>query len=466
MKKNIMHGFYILFFVMALILPNHNIEASSNIILQDNFESYDLNSFPSSGGWSIRYNGAGNQYQYITDIYSNSGSKSFRLHGVRGWATRILNLLNFTPNIVTFETSFYSESVTNQGSFGLHNPDQDTWGADLIGCNFYYEKFRCAGHEFFDYVPQQWYSVVVSLNIIDKKISVWVNGKNYLDKENLNTDFPRFQYTHFQLTANNDGNNIVYYDDVKVYSGAPTTLLVTATAGQNGTVTPASRSVSSGETATFTVTPNQGYTHGPIGGTCPQGAFDGNEYVTGVITEDCSVSFSFNTVGGSTAVRTITGTGVGIRVTPASTISAWGVEETLPAGLTPGSITGSNGTWNATTRKITWYGTGSTAVTLGYAVSGDQGEYMVSGMASFDGVDTPVTGPSVITIGGTHPADTNRDWRISMSEAIAYLAGWQRGQNPMNFAIRAAYIWQNGEEYRRQDNVAEPLCWVPVHLAP
>ncbi|OQB99629.1 MAG: hypothetical protein BWX80_03628 [Candidatus Hydrogenedentes bacterium ADurb.Bin101] len=58
-----------------------------------------------------------------------------------------------------------------------------------------------------------------------------------------------------------------------------------------------------------------------------------------------------------------------------------------------------------------------------------------------------------------HPADVNEDWSISMSEAIACLAGWQQGSNPMEYAIRAAYLWQNGEDYIYNSEEAEPLCW-------
>ncbi len=59
-----------------------------------------------------------------------------------------------------------------------------------------------------------------------------------------------------------------------------------------------------------------------------------------------------------------------------------------------------------------------------------------------------------------HPADLNHDWCITLSEAIGYLAGWQQGVHPMNYAIRAAYLWQNGECYHRETGVAEPMCWV------
>ena len=60
-----------------------------------------------------------------------------------------------------------------------------------------------------------------------------------------------------------------------------------------------------------------------------------------------------------------------------------------------------------------------------------------------------------------HPADLNADWRMVISEAIAYLAGWQQGSNPLSYAIRAAYLWQNGETYHYISGEAPPMCWAP-----
>ncbi len=59
------------------------------------------------------------------------------------------------------------------------------------------------------------------------------------------------------------------------------------------------------------------------------------------------------------------------------------------------------------------------------------------------------------------PADKNMDWRITISEAISYLSGWQQGANPISLAIRAAFIWQNGEDYTINCALTEPLCWEP-----
>ncbi|OQB42712.1 MAG: putative outer membrane protein pmp6 precursor [Candidatus Hydrogenedentes bacterium ADurb.Bin179] len=59
-----------------------------------------------------------------------------------------------------------------------------------------------------------------------------------------------------------------------------------------------------------------------------------------------------------------------------------------------------------------------------------------------------------------HPADLNEDFRIVLGEAIGYLAGWQQGSNPIAYAIRAAYLWQNGEQYAYDANGTPPLCWI------
>jgi len=58
-----------------------------------------------------------------------------------------------------------------------------------------------------------------------------------------------------------------------------------------------------------------------------------------------------------------------------------------------------------------------------------------------------------------HPADGDENWRLVMGEAIGYLAGWQGGSNPMSYAIRAAYMWQNGEYYSYDAALDPPMCW-------
>ncbi|MEI8197844.1 MAG: hypothetical protein WCI73_18265, partial [Phycisphaerae bacterium] len=180
--------------------------------------------------------------------------------------------------------------------------------------------------------------------------------------------------------------------------------------------------------------------------------------------QSVTISQAANPVSIGSATRTISGTTVSVAVTPVAGTRAWGVEETLPDGLTPADLTGPNANWNASARKLSWYATGAAGATLSYTVSGGLGSYTLSGTADFDGTATGVAGPAQIVI-AVHPADINNDWQLGMSEAIAYLAGWQQGANPMNYAIRGAYLWQNGPGYTRQIGVAEPLCWVPGAVA-
>ena len=72
----------------------------------------------------------------------------------------------------------------------------------------------------------------------------------------------------------------------------PTKITVTATAGDGGNITPASTSVTSGQTTSFTITSDNGYSIIDVTG-C-NGSLNDNTYTTGAITSACSVNASFN----------------------------------------------------------------------------------------------------------------------------------------------------------------------------
>ncbi len=59
-----------------------------------------------------------------------------------------------------------------------------------------------------------------------------------------------------------------------------------------------------------------------------------------------------------------------------------------------------------------------------------------------------------------HPGDLNEDWRMVIGEAIAYITGWQQGNNSIAYAIRGVFLWQNGEYYTYDPALTPPLCWV------
>lgn len=107
---------------------------------------------------------------------------------------------------------------------------------------------------------------------------------------------------------------------------------------------------------------------------------------------------------GSTANRTIASGSVTINVAPTSGTAAWGVEEHIPNGLAVSNISGLNNSWDADTRRITWWNSGAAAATLGYEVSGLPGTYFLEGITNYDGVDGLVSGTVYITLGNAGAA--------------------------------------------------------------
>lgn len=192
-----------------------DVENDTEYILSEDFESYSVGTFPSSGGWSIRYNGAGDSHQYVTDQYSKSGNKSLRLRGVQSWDARILNTLSSTPQVVFYEVAFFSESIQNEGSFGLHNPNVSTWGSSKSGVSFRDGFIRSHGRDLLEYDPSIWNKVRVKADFGNNLVSIWINDEPYLTNQYF--EFPEFDYTHFHLTAINNGTNTVFYDDIKIW---------------------------------------------------------------------------------------------------------------------------------------------------------------------------------------------------------------------------------------------------------
>jgi hypothetical protein len=90
--------------------------------------------------------------------------------------------------------------------------------------------------------------------------------------------------------------------------------------------------------------------------------------------------------------------GVSIHVSPDPGVTAYAVEETVPAALTPNAIS-EDGSWDEVNRKIRWgLFLDSTPRTLSYEVGGTAGVYPLSGMGSFDGRSAPVQGAAELDL--------------------------------------------------------------------
>ncbi len=159
---------------------------------------------------------------------------------------------------------------------------------------------------------------------------------------------------------------------------------VTATAGSGGSITPATRTVQQGQTTTFTVTPDTGYSISTVSG-C-NGSLSGNIYTTGAITSACSVvaSFSLNSYTIAAAA------GEGGSITSSSQSVQHGQTATFTitpnAGYSITDVTGCNGSLSGniyTTGAIT----NACTVTVSFSIN----SYTVTATAGDGGSITPAS---------------------------------------------------------------------------
>lgn len=114
-------------------------------------------------------------------------------------------------------------------------------------------------------------------------------------------------------------------------------------------------------------------------------------------------SIRASAVSPSSAVRAVAGTQVTVSVSPGSTVGAYAVEESLPAGFNATGVSDS-GTIDLGNRKVKWGPFfDNTARNLAYTLqppSGFNGSVDLAGVASFDGEDSAIGGATRFTAGG------------------------------------------------------------------
>ena len=103
--------------------------------------------------------------------------------------------------------------------------------------------------------------------------------------------------------------------------------------------------------------------------------------------------------GASLAVRSINGTSIDIQMTPPEDANVWGVEETIPPGLSVINVVGPNGNWDRGQSRVIWWSTDPTPVTLHYEVTGPDGTYTMVGRYGYDGDVFDVAGDTRVVIG-------------------------------------------------------------------
>lgn len=161
----------------------------------------------------------------------------------------------------------------------------------------------------------------------------------------------------------------------------------------------------------------------------------------------------------------------------APTVLVYAAEDQPPANWAPGPIS-DGGAWDATTSKLKWgpfFDATARALTYEVTPPADAVDPVAfAGGVSFDGIDVPFGGTTTLSRCEARPADSNRDFKLVISEVTAYGAAWKRGTVwatlpnpiPIGYVTRAGYLWRSGETYKRDNTLACPRCWVVLTETP
>jgi hypothetical protein len=227
----------ILCFSMFSILPPQA-KAADTTMFEDNFESYTVGTFPSSGGWELVWNGMGTEYQVITDAYYVSPTKSLQLWGnPNDWSAVVQKHFSSTSRFLGYQVSMMVSAVGGGGPgrsdyVGFFCKEAYVWGKHYAAILFNHDTMNILTDDnnvVGTWTPGVWYNVKVLLDRNTNTYSVWIDGQ--LKGTNFhtpNTDTNLIDA--MQLQSDHPGVKD-YFDDVRVFeaeSAGTTTLTLTA----------------------------------------------------------------------------------------------------------------------------------------------------------------------------------------------------------------------------------------------
>jgi hypothetical protein len=230
---------FTLFLILSSLLipalsftPIPEVKGAELTFFEDDFESYQVGTFPTSGGWELWYNGMGNEYQVIVDSVSNSPEQSLQLLGdhSRNWAAYAvrpfvtdLPKIGFNVSVKVSEIGDRNRVIAQVG-FGQNLPPNR---ATTFAPIYFLENGTITVSGFgsvLPYVAEKWYKVTVIMDRNSETFSVWID--NVLQGQNLTVRTNRGPMTASESTWDIEGFSAsqdfysvkVFFDDVKVFS--------------------------------------------------------------------------------------------------------------------------------------------------------------------------------------------------------------------------------------------------------
>jgi hypothetical protein len=221
MKKILPFMMILLIVLPMFVVFTSKVRAGENVIFQDDFESYAVGTFPSSGGWQLVYNGAGDQYQVITSDYSASGSQSLQMEGQYGWSAVVAKDFASGSNLIGFEAYLMGTSGS-WPSVGFGNEAIQPWGRlyGAVGVDTIDGYIVAGSQNLQPCTANTWYKIREVMDRNAGTFDVWIDDQ--LKRTNIQeANNPwEIQSLRFDVGWHNVPN---YYDDVKVFevSGTP-----------------------------------------------------------------------------------------------------------------------------------------------------------------------------------------------------------------------------------------------------
>ena len=185
------------------------------ILINESFESYAVNTFPSSGGWILQYNGAGNSYQGVTNKEAHWGNKSLQVLGTYSWCGTIYNYFSYIPQEIFFEG--WIKTMGSDNLIAYNNGHEGSWG-NAYATIYFGSAIEChigsSSQSAQSYTTNRWYKIKMQYDSKQSSISVWID--DILRVKNLTGTVSGVGYANLQLQSG-WGGNYLYCDDIKVW---------------------------------------------------------------------------------------------------------------------------------------------------------------------------------------------------------------------------------------------------------
>ncbi len=196
-------------------------DANAVEFLKEDFDSYNVDSYPAT--FTSKYEGTGMGNQKVIETMDASGAynKVFRLQGAQSWGSiQMANLTSDNAAILIIKADVKPVSGTTPGGIGLYNPLVGTWGTRIVCVSFNNSQIyaQMNGSEsdaliIGEYINNNWYRVKIVCDLVKKMYDVYIN--NILMSSGIGMH-PSVSPTKLDLTAGISGVNEIYADNLSV----------------------------------------------------------------------------------------------------------------------------------------------------------------------------------------------------------------------------------------------------------